>query len=783
MQSKLNQLLVFPTSRKVREFVTNQKGVNTLLPTILTIDEFFKKSTYFENKKYIEEDERFLYLNEACKNINLSKLGISKTFTQFLKQSNYIYRFFSELSSEKIDIDDISSNDTYEFYTEHLQILKEILVNYLDILEKNNSIDRVNFAKYYLINKDFLSQYESIKIYFEGYFTNIEFDIINEISKLLPINIEFVYNQYNKKSIEKFLLLGFELEENYKYEIDLQNKTILKKQNIKKEKNFELKAFSSRINQIAYIKKSIEVLVTNGVDPNNIVVILPDEKFSSMLALFDNENYFNFAMGKDIYNSKLFKTSQAIYEYINDDEIKNIENIKFLNLDIKNIDILFKSKWNSLINKESFNEIIEYLRTIETNRELLDKFDETIYKLERIIFLSKKTVLVKDFFKILLQKISQISFDDINSGKITVMGLLESRILDFEAVIICDFNESLIPKVSVKDKFLSSKVKSKVKLPTPHDRENLQKYYYERLTMNTNYLFVSYVKNETEQLSRFATKLFDIEIDENTYDNQYKHILYTSKTINHFNEEVILDIDLSELTWSASSLKEFLECKRKYYLNHILKIKEHEISLLPKGYELGNIIHKTLEDYYSQDKRAYEILIDIFNKNRINSVFLNFELEIWKRKLEDFFNKEKKREIEKGFKVLQLEKKFEIDFNGIKLKGTIDRIDKVEDSIWVIDYKTSKNLTVSTKKTFESSNDFQLEFYYLAVNELYNTNNIKTYYYDLYNNKLIEETVIDEKLLRLEAIFKEFKTSNVSFDKCEKLQICQYCTYKEICNR
>ena len=35
------------------------------------------------------------------------------------------------------------------------------------------------------------------------------------------------------------------------------------------------------------------------------------------------------------------------------------------------------------------------------------------------------------------------------------MGLLETRLIDFDAIIICDFNNSFIPKISLKDKFLS----------------------------------------------------------------------------------------------------------------------------------------------------------------------------------------------------------------------------------------------------------------------------------------------------------------------------------------
>ncbi len=255
----------------------------------------------------------------------------------------------------------------------------------------------------------------------------------------------------------------------------------------------------------------------------------------------------------------------------------------------------------------------------------------------KLIFSFDEKILLKDAYKILHQKVSKLSLDDINSGKITVMGLLESRMIDFDAVIICDFNENLIPKRSLKDKFLSTSLKEKANLPTSIDRENLQKYYYEKLISNSKNVYISYVKNDSEQISRFANALFDEEIDEILYDNQYKHILYNSVQIKHFNKEVILNIDLSKIVWSASSLKEYLECKRKYYLNHILKIKEHNLTLKPKGYELGNIVHETLENYYTQDIRTYEKLIKIFDEKRSKNPFFKFRFRDLEKKIKRIY--------------------------------------------------------------------------------------------------------------------------------------------------
>lgn len=230
-----------------------------------------------------------------------------------------------------------------------------------------------------------------------------------------------------------------------------------------------------------------------------------------------------------------------------------------------------------------------------------------------------------------MQKISTITLDDINSGKITVLGLLETRAVNYDCVIICDFNEEFIPKQSVKDKFLSTNIKEKAGLPTSKDRESLQKYYYKRLCDSTKYLFVSYVSNDTSQISRFANELFENKLDNRTLDNSYRHILYNNHSINYFNEEIVDNIDLTKFVWSATSFKVYLQCKRKFYLQYILKIKEHDISLKPKAYELGDIIHSILEDFYNSDDRSYENIEELFNKYKSKNPFLILDLEIWKK--------------------------------------------------------------------------------------------------------------------------------------------------------
>ena len=783
------KLLVFPTSRSIRNFISTQKSSNTLLPFTLTIDELFKKSINLNNMKYCEEEQRVLFLSEAIKNTNIQKLGISDNFTKFLKQSDYIYRFFLELASEKVEIKDIQNVDTYDFYLEHLQILETIKTNYINILEKNSYVDKINLDNHYKINENFLKKFEEIELHFEGYFTKVEFEIVEKISKFINVKINFYSNTYNQRSLEVFKNMNIDLKIDFNYKIDLTNKLVLQEEKNKKNlQSLEIKGFSSRLNQIAYIKDSIVKSVQKGVNPSRIALVLPDETFASYIQLFDTEKYFNYAMGKTIKNTNLYQVAYAIYSYLSEDDIKHISNLDFLKLDKNFIDKNIKSIWNKKASKENFEFISDFIKSKDDSAELLEKYDELLYKLNIIVFSNDNVILLKDVYKIFLQKLVKLTLDDINSGKVTVLGLLETRAVEFDTVIICDFNESFIPKISVKDKFLSTKLKQLSNLPTQFDRESLQKYYYKRLIDSSKNVFVTYVNSDTNQISRFANELFDKHIKTDTNDNAYKHILYDNHKIKYIEEEIIAKIDLSKFTWSATSFKTYLQCKRKFYLQYVLKLKEHSISLKPKAYELGDIIHSILEDYYTLDENNIELSFEkiefLFNKYKSSNPFLILDLEIWKKKLYEFYLLDKERLTHR--KIIALEKSFSCEFEGIQIKGVIDRIDSYEDKYEVIDYKTSATLSVDTLKNYDKTDDFQLEFYYLAMSEMYKTDKIEAYYYDLNNTQLINEIALDKKLELLCEKFNELKEiskNEISFSKCEDKTNCTYCAYSIICNR
>ena len=778
-----NSLIVFPTSRAIREHINTLKSQNIFLPKIISIGDFFSKIVVNQNKTLINKELRILYLKKAIHNISIDKLGLSNNFSKFYKQSEYIFKFFNELNSEFKTIDDIDCSDTYAFYTEHLELLKTIYTSYTKILDENNYIDSSILPIEYELNKEYLKEYSSIVIYYEGYFSSFEFEVIKEASKYTNIQINLITNKFNTKNIDMFKNINIDIKIDKLYEIDLSNKKIITQNDYKKVlDNHIIYPVKQRITQISFIKYAITSMVKSGIDPSNIIVVLPDEKFASYLKLFDNEKYFNFAMGNDIFSSSVYKKANAILQYFSNDEPKYEENINFLDINITYLKQL-KIIWNNSLQKESFFELIDYVCSDELSEDILEKIEDIKLSLNNLFFTNdiliqmKDELKLKDAYKIFISKLSKITLDDTRSGKVTVMGILETRAIKYDGVIVIDFNDSKIPKRSIKDKFLSSKVKEHTKLPSLKDRENLQKYYYKRLFDNAKQISISYLDDDSNTISRFINELFT---KPNITKVDFSQILQTKVDIKLFDKEIILDIDLSTLTWSATSLKTFLECKRKYYFNNILKIKEHTISLKPKGYEVGVIIHDILEHMYKTSNISYEYLVNKITTYQNKNPYLTLELEIWKKKLKKFIIKEKNRFENENIKTFDFEVKFDFKLkNGIKIKGAIDRIDKLEDDTYcILDYKTSSNLKIDSIKTYENSKDFQLEFYYLAKDNL---DVSKVAYYDLNDASIKEEVVLKEKLELLDKIFTTLKTKKVSFSKCTDKKACTFCIYKTIC--
>ncbi len=737
------ELLVFPTSRAIRGYISGLEDINTFLPKAISIGDFFQRTIYTPEKKQILPELKIIYLQKAIQNCDVEALGINSDFSSFLKQSEYIFRFFNELASEFKTIEDLHSADTYALYLDHLLILQKIQKNYYKILEENNYIDQSLVPSYYKINEDYIRQFEKITIFHEGIFSGFELKVIDDISKIIPIDIQI------KEQIKK---------DNY---------------------DVNIVSISQRILQVGFIKQQIYTMVTNDkIDPSNIAVILPDESFHEILTLFNEEQYFNFAMGNSIKNNKIIKIISTINRFLINHEPKDNEKIEVFDINKEFLEEIIKPNWQQKISKDIFDEIFNYLASYEDDEHIIEKLNELKLSLDILFFTNELDITLKDIFKITQDKLNSITIDDTHGGKITVLGLLETRAVSFDGVIVIDFNDDKIPKRSIKDKFLSTAVKEFAGLPTSQNREDLQKYYYKNLFDGAKKIAISYVDDEASTKSRFINEIFpNIKDDIQAYD--FSKILYKSKEFARYKKDIIVPMDLSKRSWSATSLKSYLSCKRKFYFTYILKIKEHQMSLKPAGFELGDIVHKILEKLSSTTFDTISINNEI-SKYQNKNPYLTMELEVWKKKLEKFTLFEKQRE-EQGITIFEVEKEFNFEYKGIKLTGKIDRIDKIASGKYeILDYKTSSNLKIDTAKTFTKSVDFQLEFYALSQRDKMCE---KVGYYDLSTSTIKSEIMLDEKIELLDEKLEELKTKIVDFKLCDDVSHCLYCPYKIMCER
>ena len=785
-----NNLIVLSTSRAIRDTVNDLKSSNQFLSKYITIGDLFDRVVLCkDNKKFIDKNLKVLYLVEAINNCDISKLGFSSDFSTFLKQSDYIFKFFLETATGYVSFDELLSYDTYTLYSDHIEILKTIYQNYIEILDKNGFTDNILLPNSYKINNSYLEQFDSITINLEGYLSSFEKNIINDIANVLQTTINISFNQFNTKNFNIFNIANPKeiLEIGYNYSIDITNNIVLSKEkSINNNVSIEISPIDSKLEQIAFIKYQITLMYKNGIEADNIAVIVPDEKISSYIKLFEtqDEKYFNFAMGNSISNHKIIEVLRLISKMVVDTEPKDIEKFKFLKISQEIYDNIFVKNWNSNCTKDIFETMIEYIYSFEdgkNNEEIKEKLQAVKIKLEILLYSSNAifTLKLKEVLKILINEIVTITTDDVAGGKITVLGILETRAVEFDAIIIVDFNDSKIPKISVKDKFISSNIKALAELPTKDDRENLQRYYYKRILDKAKYIGIGYIADDANTMSRFIVQLFQ-NYKQYIKRLDFKNILYSPKTLSYQEQDIVLDIDLSQKSWSATSLSRYLKCKRAYYLSYIKNIKDHTISLKPLGFEVGNILHNALEDAVKQNNFNDVFIDNYITKYQKMNPYLVLELEIWKKRLKDFFEFEKVRE-QNGISIYKVEVPFELAYKGITIKGKIDRIDKhLNGSFEILDYKTSKSLKIDTEKSYQDSTDFQLEFYYLSQRDK-NISDVS--YYTLYDSAIKPEVMLKEKIELLEQHFTALKTSTVNFCKTEDMKNCTFCEFKTICNR
>ena len=718
------KLLVFSTHRQIRNYLSQFN--NTILDKHTTIGELLNNIVVVEN-------------------IDISKLGFRKEFLSFSKDSDFIFSFLKEIFIERVELNDIIMVDTYIEFEEHLNLIKEIKDNYKKLLDENGYIDTFLINEYE-INKGLLDGVSEIEIFLDGYLSKFDIEVLQKIE--IPIKIDVTITKFNRPLVRKFLV---DLDEGYRYKIDFKTKNILEQKEIISNSDIKISYFSKKFDEINFVFAKITEFVEAGLDADKIAVILPDESFSEFLEEFDEFKNLNFAMGSSFIHSNLYIKLKALYEYhINNDEIN-------------------KTKAGEWI--EEFNdEVIEFIRSKASNKELR-LIDEELFKLEKFknLFSDKY-----QYLHFILEKLKEFSFDDVYSGKVTTMGVLESRGMEYDGVIIVNFNDGVVPNVNSKDLFLNTAIRKKANLPTRMDKENLQKHYYYSIIQNSKKVAISYIKNESENVSRFLYEL-GLDIGENE-EEKYKEVLYKfnePKFIPMYDEKFEVKRPIT-----PSSLKMLLECPKKYYFSKILEISNPS----EEDENFGLVLHDVLEEMAkdtskinSSDEYYQEVMNGIYK--RLNSKKDIYEIRV---KYEDGI----KKFCEEDYESMKYSDHIVEEWLSVdELSAKVDRVDLYQKEIVLIDYKTGK-IDNLLKHPFE----FQPTFYYLWAKKNYPDKNIKVIYWDIKNGEKVEAKImvdeLNEVLNNLPNYTREAEDIVVDEKVIKKASdICKWCDYSVACGR
>jgi ATP-dependent helicase/nuclease subunit B len=771
------ECIVYPTSRCIREAVA--ESTESFIPHMMSMGEFLSRAYVAVGKIVPDEDLRLLAMHEASDFSAFAALNIERNFFSFIQNSEYLFRFFEELSSEQVSVETLQAVDVYGEYEEHIAILMRLRERYGQIVEREGWADRIFNSVHTTIQHDFLRNFETITIVVEGYLSRYEIALLRECAEHLEVVLDYNTTAYNRKMTARLVEMGFELSEGRAYRLSLSEIQIIADTPLRLNRSVTCEVFHTRLAQIGFIKATVEAFVEEGIAPEKIVVVLPDEDAAQMVREFDSEGNFNFAMGEPFRNSSLYRELESITLFLDEMSVLNTERIR----NIKSTTVeWFKTHYPKKFQLNHLEELISLCQeadeeSLDIIRDEVQRFSHLSHALEQMEF--------RAVFRIFMNRLRQRSIDDVRGGKMTVMGLLETRGVAFDGVVIVDFNEGYVPHKSEKDLFLNTKTREYAGLPSAHDRESLQKHYYAMLCNRAQKVAIGCVQNAESVPSRFLLQL-GIKSIPSLY--RYEEVLFPTPSFNAREVGVYeSDYDFTAKPLSASGIKTFLSCKRSFYYRYIEHIREHELPRdLSQERDIGNELHSVLDkvyklhDRYATASEIKETLGGLWEDQKTDDPLERYMKRLWIEKLEVFCEREASR-FASGTKVLYTEKEVSCEVEGIRLSGRIDRIDEKEGKLEVIDYKSGK-YPDTDKEPKESDVDYQLSVYALLAGELGEVS--RCGYYDLGSGELKFEQFLEAKIVKLREILAVMASQKRwNWEMCEELSRCRHCPYTYLCHR
>jgi hypothetical protein len=441
------------------------------------------------------------------------------------------------------------------------------------------------------------------------------------------------------------------------------------------------------------------------------------------------------------------------------------------------ITILFQDPKNDpVVLIDNFLKIIQIFRTIDSitkNSLLLEqlyKFYTLFNQLKDLCstysYINNLKSL-KHLFKQLLST-ETLDFQGNPVEGIQIMGMLESRLLDFETIILTSVNEGILPSGKSNNSFIPFDLKTKNGLPTYKEKDAVYTYHFYRLLQRARNVYIIYNTEpdvlEGGEKSRLITQLLT---DENR--NDIKEYIATptiqsntieKETIPKTNSLLKLIKEKAAKGFSPSSLSNYIRNPIDFYKQNLLNINDVlEVEETLAANTFGTIVHDTLEELYTPligrlltiellnglKKNIHSIVLQNFEKTfkdgniRTGKNYISFHVIL--KYIQTFINSEIEILQQHQIKLIGLEQSLEVplDITGLDhpiiLKGKLDRIDEFDGITRIIDYKTGKverkNVEILAwevlSEDYQFSKAFQLLCYSLMFFKTYPKENLEIY--------------------------------------------------------
>jgi hypothetical protein len=381
------------------------------------------------------------------------------------------------------------------------------------------------------------------------------------------------------------------------------------------------------------------------------------------------------------------------------------------------------------VNKQS----VEQDNPVQNNiiNEFIYRVVLSINRLEIIATSTEVVFTTETYIRILdrLLKLQSVPFSGEPLSGIQIMGILETRALDFRNLIILSVNEGIMPAVTTGSSFIPFSLRDAFGIPSINHQESIYAYHFYRLLQRAENVTFVYNSNSeglrSGEMSRFLLQMkYDKKLIPDFTDLNFE--IKTRLTIDdqiERNDEHIRQLKAlytgsgSSRPLSPSAINTWLSCRMKFFYRYVNGLKEPDvISADIDPAALGNILHEVMKNVYQPFRGNVVtpgILSGIINDRLSLTGFVNKAVnEIHKAGREDDIGGSELivrdvllayllrilhyDRLVAPFTILNLEDSFSFSLplllNGseinLNLGGKIDRIDTSGGIVRIVDYKT-----------------------------------------------------------------------------------------------